>query len=141
MYRREGNTDEVQDGNIAVLEGNVVVFYACSYESVLEQLGPRHLAQGAQRALYLHQPVIPAACKPFQLRELCVCRSDQVQQHKNVDPVVVVAAHSSVSEARLLPLGREVAGPVDGVRGGPLVEGLLPVKEDKLEGQVRLLKM
>ena len=41
---------------------------------------------------------------------------------------------------RIFPLLGQVAGPIDGVGGGPLDKGLLPVKEDELETHVRLLK-
>jgi hypothetical protein len=41
---------------------------------------------------------------------------------------------------RFFPLGGKVAGPVDGVCGSPLDEGLLPVEEDKLEADIRSLR-
>ena len=48
-------------------------------------------------------------CGAFQLWELCVCCSYQVQQDKNINPVVVVAAHSAVGVG--LQIGQKIDFP------------------------------
>ncbi len=98
-------------------------------------------------------------CRSFQLWKLSVRRSDEIQQDEDVNPLVMVAAHSPVrvtlkkkpgknntkSKTTLgidfviylfLPFGSEAAGPVDRVCGGPLHKGLLSVEEDKLEAHI-----
>ena len=110
--------DDVEDGDAALGEGEVVVRLRLSWYLKTLAEWPVFLAAAASRS-----------------------SSQGVELVVVVDVEVLVADHVGDEEgldlvegAVLRPLGGEVAGAVEGVGGGPLLDGLFAVVEDQPDG-------